>query len=75
MPAKKQVWDPHAPVPEGQELEFENAAYEMLHRANCEWPCLSIDFMLPERQDSQFYKSWFPNFVSQANPDDMVPGK
>ena len=30
-------------------IDFDNAAYEMLHRANPEWPCMSIDFLLPER--------------------------
>lgn len=26
-------------------LDFENGAYQMLHRANTEWPCLSCDFL------------------------------
>lgn len=26
-------------------LDFENGAYNMLHRANTEWPCLSCDFL------------------------------
>ena len=30
----------------GEVLEFDNRAYEMLHRLNIEWPSLSIDFVL-----------------------------
>lgn len=37
---------------EDEELVYENSAYEMIHRANCEWPCLSIDVILPERVDN-----------------------
>ena len=33
---------------DGEYLEFENSAYEMLHRAHTEWPCLSFDFLLEE---------------------------
>lgn len=29
-------------------LDFENGAYQMLHRANTEWPCLSCDFLSGE---------------------------
>lgn len=28
---------------------YDSQAYEMLHRAKVEWPCLSLDFLLPER--------------------------
>jgi len=30
---------------EDEELEFDNRAYEMLHRANFEWPFLSFDII------------------------------
>lgn len=31
-------------------LDFENKAYEMLHRATTEWPCMTIDWLVPEPQ-------------------------
>lgn len=36
------------------DLIFDNSAYEMLHRFTLEWPCLSIDFVLPDRLDANF---------------------
>lgn len=27
-------------------MEFDNTAYDMLHRLNVEWPCMSIDFVV-----------------------------
>lgn len=35
----------------GEVLDFDNNAYDMLHRLNTEWPSLSIDFV---SQDSPF---------------------
>lgn len=29
----------------GEVLEFDNHAYDMLHRLNVEWPSMSIDFV------------------------------
>lgn len=47
---KKQVWDDKTePLKEGDELEYDGSAYEMLHRCKVEWPCLSIDFLVRER--------------------------
>jgi hypothetical protein len=46
----KEIWDETKnPMKEGEELVFDNSAYEMLHRAKVEWPCLSIDYLLRER--------------------------
>lgn len=33
------------PLPEGQQLEPDQSAYEMLHRLNVTWPCLSFDIL------------------------------
>ena len=35
----------------GEVLDFDNSAYDMLHRLNIEWPSLSIDFIC---KDSPF---------------------
>lgn len=48
--SKKEVWDESkAPLQEGEELVFDNSAYQMLHRAKVEWPCLSLDVILRDR--------------------------
>lgn len=54
------------PVKEGEgELEYDSSAYTLLHRCQVEWPCLSIDFLLPERtcgpEGLSNAKSWFPS--------------
>ena len=55
---KKEIWDESkAPLQEGEELVFDNSAYQMLHRAKVEWPCLSIDILLPDRMRDRNYSS------------------
>ncbi|KAJ3362372.1 ribosome biosynthesis protein rrb1 [Allomyces javanicus] len=39
------VYLPGQPLAEGEELEVDNSAYEMLHRLNVKWPCLSFDIL------------------------------
>lgn len=39
-----------------EELEFENRAYDMLHRATTEFPCLSCDFLTGMKADHKLYK-------------------
>ena len=58
-------------VPEGQELVYENSAYEMIHRATCEWPALSIDWLLDDRMRGQTSDTWFP-YINQLNPDTTI---
>jgi ribosome assembly protein RRB1 len=36
-------------VKPGETLEFDNHAYDMLHRAQTDWPCLSLDIIWPEQ--------------------------
>jgi len=31
----------------GQFLDYDNTAYNMLHRTTTEWPCLSCDILMP----------------------------
>lgn len=43
---KIEVWNPATrPLQEGEELIYEPSAYDMLHRLNSEWPCLSFDIL------------------------------
>ncbi len=63
---KVNVWDEKTKLEEGQELDFDNEAYEMLHRAKVEWPCMTIDFLLPEN----FYppvKNFYEKKTNQIN--------
>ena len=47
-PEETQVWnEAKRPLEEDEELDFDASAYEMLHRAAVEWPCLSIDVLIP----------------------------
>jgi ribosome assembly protein RRB1 len=53
---------------ESMVLDYDNEAYDMLHRANVEWPCLTIDFILPEK----FYppvSNWFKEFKPSSSVD------
>ncbi|KJE97885.1 WD repeat protein Rrb1 [Capsaspora owczarzaki ATCC 30864] len=40
-----EVYLPGAPLEEGEVLEVDNSAYDMLHMVNVEWPCLSFDII------------------------------
>eukprot|EP01017_Pseudomicrothorax_dubius_P048078 TRINITY_DN8696_c0_g1_i1.p1 TRINITY_DN8696_c0_g1~~TRINITY_DN8696_c0_g1_i1.p1 ORF type:complete len:560 (+),score=176.48 TRINITY_DN8696_c0_g1_i1:124-1803(+) len=33
-------------------LDFDNRSYDMLHRVQTEWPCLSCDFVVPDQDPS-----------------------
>ena len=69
------MWDESkAPLQEGEELVFDNSAYQMLHRAKVEWPCLSIDVILPDRVNNN-NRSWFPNYVHQLDPKQSYKDK
>lgn len=60
---KKEIWDSTKdPIQEGEELVFDSSAYQMLHRAKVEWPCLSVDVLLRDRVADNFKNttSWFP---------------
>ena len=69
--AKPQIWNDLAePLKDGEELEFDSAAYEMLHRSNVEWPCLSLDVLVRDRIGGPTgilsQPSWFPSQVGGA---------
>ena len=64
LPAKTTVWnDQKDPLKDDEELDYDSSAYQMLHRANVEWPCLSIDFLVRERCTLDGFvapSTWFP---------------
>lgn len=43
-------------VEEGEELDFENRAYDMLHRATAEYSCLSCDFLSGQMSECKIFK-------------------
>ena len=53
-----------------EQLDFDNNAYDMLHRSKVEWPCMTIDFVIPENFDrnniAQFYQ---PNKIRSLTAD------
>lgn len=65
----KEVFLGNKELEKEEELIFDNSAYEMLHRANVQWPCLSIDIMCEDRFDKANYSSWFPKYVNNLNPE------
>lgn len=43
---EKRVWRPGIdPLEDGEQLDVEPGTYDMLHRAQVEWPCLSLDIV------------------------------
>jgi ribosome assembly protein RRB1 len=72
---KKEIWDESKePLQEGEELVFDNSAYQMLHRAKVEWPCLSIDVLLRDRIN-QNNNSWFPTYAQSLDPKSLIKDK
>lgn len=71
-PKRKEVWDESkVPLKEGEELVFDNSAYQMLHRAKVEWPCLSIDILQRDRIHSttkEQASSFFPQYLHTPDP-------
>ena len=61
---KVNLWDEkkNNKLKEGEILDFDNDAYEMLHRCKVEWPCLSVDFLLKENSSLSSLKEFYlPN--------------
>ena len=77
LPAKTTVCnDQKDPLKDDEELDYDSSAYQMLHRANVEWPCLSIDTLITERttfQNNASAKEWFQSQMNGLlNPADTV---
>ena len=55
---------------EGETLDYDNDAYEMLHRSKVEWPCLSVDFLLKENSLISGVKDFYlPNDKRKMTSD------
>jgi ribosome assembly protein RRB1 len=46
-------------------LDFENRTYDMIHRSTAEWPCMSIDFLLPNQQNSGILAGYQQQFLTE----------
>merc|ERR1711957_81065 len=56
---KVNIWDEDNKMQDDEKLDFDNEAYEMLHRSKVEWPCMSIDFVLAENIQQQNYQNLY----------------
>jgi len=66
------LWDEkkNENLKEGEVLDFDNDAYEMLHRSKVEWPCLSVDFLLKENSSLSSLKEFYlPNDKRKMTED------
>lgn len=65
------VWnEEEQPLKEDEGMDFDSSAYEMLHRTNVEWPCLSLDVLVRERcTPGREDRSWFPSQIGNALTD------
>ena len=66
------LWDEkkNNKLKEGEVLDFDNDAYEMLHRSKVEWPCLSVDFLLKENSSISSLKEFYlPNDKRKMTED------
>ena len=66
------LWDEkkNKNLKEGEVLDFDNDAYEMLHRSKVEWPCLSVDFLLKENSSLSSLKEFYlPNDKRKMTED------
>ena len=66
------LWDEkkNKNLKDGEVLDFDNDAYEMLHRSKVEWPCLSVDFLLKENSSLSSLKEFYlPNDKRKLTED------
>jgi ribosome assembly protein RRB1 len=54
-------------IGQNEYLDFDNAAYRMLHRASTEWPCLSCDFLSGELAHFGAYSNFSPELKEAVN--------
>jgi ribosome assembly protein RRB1 len=76
-----QVWnEEQQPLKPDEELDFDSSAYEMLHRSEVEWPCLSIDVLVrercPEASQPFTFRDWFSgSSLNQLGPENSQMNK
>eukprot|EP01088_Endostelium_zonatum_P018304 TRINITY_DN5823_c0_g1_i1.p1 TRINITY_DN5823_c0_g1~~TRINITY_DN5823_c0_g1_i1.p1 ORF type:complete len:542 (-),score=156.98 TRINITY_DN5823_c0_g1_i1:32-1657(-) len=58
---RKRVWKPGQNLAEGEVLEYDPSAYDMLHRLNVEWPLLSFSVI---HDQLGFQRTKFPHTVT-----------
>ena len=58
---------------EGEILDYDNDAYEMLHRSKVEWPCLSVDFLLKENSLLSSVKDFYLPNSKRKMAEDKYP--
>lgn len=61
---------------EGEELEYDASAYQMLHRSKCEWSCMTVDWLIKDRcafGGVHDQKTWFPQYANgKLQPDQTI---
>jgi len=70
---KVNLWDEGNKLKDEEELDFDNEAYEMLHRSKVEWPCMTIDFMLPQNFEGPIKSFYNPSGSNNLNNLDTYP--
>ena len=72
---KVNLWDEkkNNKLKEGEILDFDNDAYEMLHRSKVEWPCLSVDFLLKENSSLSSIKDFYLSNDKRKMVEDKYP--
>ena len=72
---KVNLWDEkkNNKLKEGEVLDFDNDAYEMLHRSKVEWPCLSVDFLLKENSSLSSVKDFYLSNDKRKMVEDKYP--
>jgi len=69
------LWDEkkNKNLKDGEVLDFDNDAYEMLHRSKVEWPCLSVDFLLKENSSISSLKEFYLQNDKRKLTEDKYP--
>jgi ribosome assembly protein RRB1 len=72
---KVTLWDEkkNNKLKEGEILDYDNDAYEMLHRSKVEWPCLSVDFLLKENSSLSCLKDFYLSNDKRKMTEDKYP--
>ena len=72
---KVNLWDEkkNNKLKEGEVLDYDNDAYEMLHRSKVEWPCLSVDFLLKENSSLSSLKDFYLPNDKRKMAEDKYP--